>query len=409
MTRNKVLQINALDSVGGAGRVSYLLHNYYKKTGIDSSMLVGEKKTQDPSVDTLKGKIHIRYITPALKRLKINDFIPIDNNNLFSHPFYKNANVIHLHNLHQGYFNLQNLERFAKDKKSVIWTFHDMWPITGNSFHTFGCERWREDLEFKCNCDQGHSKYDLFIEKKLLEKKKEIYKQSNFLIVTPSVWLSDLVKKSILQDKRVEIIPNGIDEKYIKYEDKNKLRRELKLPLGKDIVCFNAHGGLKNIWKGGEYMNEALKEMRGKRDIVFLELGCDIEKRIDSVDTIKIPYTDDYEELYKYMQASDLFLFSSLAENFPLVLIEAQAVGLPTVTFDVGGSKEIVINGETGFVVEYKNAEQLASKGLEILENEELKKKFSKNSIQNFQNKYRLSTQADRYLKLYEEISDHEK
>ena len=71
----KVLQINALDSVGGAGRVSYLLHNYYKETGIDSSMLVGEKKTQDPSVDTLKGKINIRYITPTLKRLKINDFI----------------------------------------------------------------------------------------------------------------------------------------------------------------------------------------------------------------------------------------------------------------------------------------------------------------------------------------------
>ena len=40
--------------------------------------------------------------------------------------------------------------------------------------------------------------------------------KSNFIIVTPSRWLADLVQKSILKDKRIEIIPNGIDEKYIK-------------------------------------------------------------------------------------------------------------------------------------------------------------------------------------------------
>ena len=400
---SKILQINALDSVGGAGRVSYLLHNYYKEQGISSKMLVGEKRSNDSDIDVIKGKVDIRYITPALKRLKLNDFVPINNANLFSNPFYVNSNVIHLHNLHQGYFNLKNLERFTEDKKTVVWTFHDMWPITGNSFHTFGCERWREDLNFECNCGQKHSKYDLFLEKHLLRRKLEIYEKSNFIIVTPSRWLADLVQKSILKDKRIEIIPNGIDEKYIKYQDKNNLRSKLRLPRDKDIVCFNAHGGLKNIWKGGEYMEKALTEMRKKKDIVFLELGGDIDKRVDSIDSIRIPYTDDYKELYEYMQASDLFMFSSLAENFPLVLIEAQAVGLPTVTFDVGGAKEIVIDGKTGFVTEYKNAKQLALKGLEILDDKKLQEVLSKNSVRNFEEKYKLSISADKYLKLYEE------
>ena len=79
----------------------------------------------------------------------------------------------------------------------------------------------------------------------------------------------------------------------------------------------------------------------------------------------------------KYIESS-IFILSSRNEGFGLVLLEALALGIPSVSFSCKfGPEELIENGENGFLVEPENTERLAEKIITLIEDENLRKKFS--------------------------------
>ena len=68
---------------------------------------------------------------------------------------------------------------------------------------------------------------------------------------------------------------------------------------------------------------------------------------------------NDPRELALYYSAADVLLFTSIAENFPLVILEAMSCGLPIVAFDVGGVKEVLEHEKTGYLASYLNVPNL--------------------------------------------------
>src|SRR5438046_2584007 len=66
----------------------------------------------------------------------------------------------------------------------------------------------------------------------------------------------------------------------------------------------------------------------------------------------KTGYVSAEDEMAGYFSASDLFLYPTKADTLSTVLIESIACGTPCITFDIGGSAEIVLHGETGIVIE---------------------------------------------------------
>lgn len=83
------------------------------------------------------------------------------------------------------------------------------------------------------------------------------------------------------------------------------------------------------------------------------------------------------EEIHKLLLQSSIYVMTSLYECFPLVLIEAQSHGIPLVAFDSAeGAKEIIQNGENGFLIRNRNQEQMADKINKLIEKEELRKKM---------------------------------
>jgi glycosyltransferase involved in cell wall biosynthesis len=109
------------------------------------------------------------------------------------------------------------------------------------------------------------------------------------------------------------------------------------------------------------------------------------------------------------LSAADLFVCPSRDDNFPNVVLEAMACGVPVVGFDVGGMADVVRDGETGILVEPENVAGLRDAIETILHDDELRSRLSRNCRQVALTEFPLETQARRYLALYGELIESSK
>ena len=99
-------------------------------------------------------------------------------------------------------------------------------------------------------------------------------------------------------------------------------------------------------------------------------------------------------------------IFPSVAENCPLVVLEAMGCGTPVIAFNTGGMPELVDYLKTGYVAEYKNSDDLAI-GIELfLRDDVLRAKAGILTRERVEDKFTLDQQVDNYLRLYAQILD---
>jgi glycosyltransferase involved in cell wall biosynthesis len=287
--------------------------------------------------------------------------------------------------------------------KPVVWTLHDMWAITPHCAYSYECEL--KNGFYQCPSMNSYPQIFWNNEKYLSWRKRNIYNKSKFNLVVPSLWLKNKVEKSVLKNKDIDLIYNGIDENIFKISENNSSRQELGLPLDKKIVLFLSDGGKNNPAKGWFYVESVVKRFNDDNTL-FLCLGGKESGRDDVYNNLLyIPRISDKEKLSKYFSASDVFLFPSLADNCPLVILEAMACGIPIVTFDTGGIPELVKHLENGYIAKYKDVEDL-TKGVEYifgLDNEKITNIKNK-SRESVTTKYTIDKMVDQYEMLYDKI-----
>lgn len=373
-----ITHINTQDIPGGAAKIAERLMKSQRKKGYNSNFLVGYKYSNE--IDSVPFSItrDIKIAEEVYERqLLYYDFI--GSNNLISHPLFTEADLIHMHNLHGDFFNPFSLSLLSH-KKPIVWTLHDMQAITGHCSHSLDCEQWEEDCS-NCSYLDIYPSISRDSSKELLNDKKMIYEQSFLTLVTPSDWLKEKVKKSILGKFDVVRVYNGIDVNVFQPFNKQAARVHFNLPQDKIIIIGAANYGVfKNPFKGGLYTKQTIDYLKNSFiDFVFVNIGS---KNLIQKDPfiIEIPHIYDEKELALLYSAADIFITTSLAETFGLVVAEAMACGLPAVSFNTGGIPEIIRHGETGFISNYKDSEQLGSYILELAKNKELREKFSTNS-----------------------------
>ena len=260
-----------------------------------------------------------------------------------------NPDIIHLHNLHDRFINVPMLFKFIKKNNiKVIWTLHDCWSFTGQCVHftIAGCDKWKTGCH---DCPQIHvypaSNVDRT--KKMWELKKKWFTGVNDMtIVTPSVWLSELVKESYLKDYPVKVINNGIDLGVFKPTESD-FRAKNGLD-GKFIIL-----GAASIWeqrKGIDIFIELAKRLDDRFKIVLVGTNDEDDKILPD-NILSIHRTSNQKELAEIYTAADLFFNPTREENYPTVNMESIACGTPVMTFKTGGSPEI-IDDKTGVVVD---------------------------------------------------------
>jgi len=192
--------------------------------------------------------------------------------------------------------------------------------------------------------------------------------------------------------RHIFVIPNGIDFSRFSGLSREKARGELHINPDTRIILFV--GGALRPEKGLRYLIEAMgivsKKFPRSRLLLIGYKGkeCELEtqtlqglvKELDLGKLVSFIGTVPHEKIPQYMVASDVFVLASLSEGFPNVLLEAMAAGLPIVATNVMGLPEIIKDGENGFLVEPKDPEGIAEKVLQLLGDDGLRQRVSKNN-----------------------------
>ena len=108
-----------------------------------------------------------------------------------------------------------------------------------------------------------------------------------------------------------------------------------------------------------------------------------------------------FPDLYNEFKQATFYVSSSLEEGFPNVFIEALNFGLPIISTDVGGCRELVKNGETGFLVPVDDLEQMSEKMKLLTTDVELRNKLSRQAFESSK-KFNLEFMVDEFINLYE-------
>ena len=384
-----IVHINAYEQTGGAGKVLWRLHNEQHQKGHDVHILAGRITSQS-------NNSHLLDITVSEEYHKFctdKGFLYYEcqeSHKLVDHPQIRNADIIHLHVLHGGFFNPFTVLLLTQIKP-VIWTFHDMQAFTGHCCHSFTCNRWQTGCG---ECPELIAYPELSVDSTamLWQDKQLLYHHSLFQIVTPSQWMKNIVSKSMVNHLPIELIYNGVDTSIFRRYDTTDIKRQFKIPDNAIVVGGVSCGGpLVNTWKGSLFSVLALQHMFQKYDNMFyIGIGTDIGARNEG--TLHIPFVKDELTLAHLYSMMDIFLIPSIADNCPLVVLEALACGIPIVAFETGGIPELVRHHQEGLVVEKRNINELI-KGIDLLfQNADLRKRLGKNA------RHRATTHFDHHL-----------
>jgi glycosyltransferase involved in cell wall biosynthesis len=392
-----VLFINTVDHGGGAARIASQIMKGLAASGHEVSMIVGEKRTTDERV----GEIPKRFLARRLAYWLATDIDLWRSDWILETSEFREADVIHCHNLHGWYFKISTLEKMAR-RKPLVWTLHDEWATMPHGVsNSDGVIRngffERQDHSIYPAIAWNNARY-------LRWRKRKAYQDSAFHLVPVSKWHEDKLARTLLADKPRTLIRNGIDSNVFRPIDRDEARRSLGLPADKRIIAFVSEGGRHNVHKGWEYAQAVIERFRARDDVVFVCIGGQEGADRDEARLTFAPYADD-DRLALYYSAADALLFSSLNENFPLVPLEAMACGVPVVSFDVGGVKEAVTHGSHGYIAKYRDSEDLANGVAHVLAlSESERATMSGDARRAIEQSFTVDRMVADYLKLYESL-----
>lgn len=400
----KVLQINTVCGQGSVGRITVDLYRVLKEKQEHAWILYGRNKAPDGvdairlnpwwdmGVHVLKTFVQGRHGFGSVKATKkiIEKIKKLD------------PDVIHLHNIHGFYLNIELLFAYLKTAgKAVVWTLHDCWSFTGHCayFDYAGCEKWKTGCYL---CEQYRSSYPYAIWKdnsiENYARKKEIFNgMPNLTMVTPSYWLKDLVKQSFLKNYPVKVIPNGIDLTQFtptKGDYTKQFQSEKQLILG-----------VANVWerrKGLSYFIQLAKNGNDSVQIILVGLSKK-QMRALPKNMIGITRTNHVKELAELYTLADCYVNVSLEDNFPTTNLEALACGTPVITFDTGGSKESLTK-DCGIVVEKGNVRRLQEAIEKVGRKAVGREMFSKEQCIEQAKQFEKKKRFDQYVGLYRTI-----
>lgn len=282
---------------------------------------------------------------------------------------YINPDIVHLHNLHDSCIHIPMLFSFLNENNiHTVWTFHDCWAFTGGCcyFDALKCQRWKYGCK---NCpDESVPLHLVSRDKQYSVKKKLLMDNANLSIVTPSEWLKRLTEESFLKDKKITVINNGIDLSVF-YPREGMFRKKYTLE-NKRIVL-----GVAYKWearKGLDVFLELNKKLPDMYQIVLVGTDSDVDEVLENQERniISIHRTSNQEELAEIYSSADVFVNPTREENFPTVNIEALACGTPVITFNTGGSAEI-IDHTCGISVEKEDVEGMLKSIVKACETQE--------------------------------------
>jgi glycosyltransferase involved in cell wall biosynthesis len=270
--------------------------------------------------------------------------------------------IVHTHASKAG--ALGRKAAFACKVPVVVHTFH------GHVFHSY-FSKWKTALI-------------KMIERRLAKKTTAIITISE----TQKKEICDIHK--ISNPSKTHVIPLGFD--LTKFNENREIKRKEtrdKFNIKEDEVAIAIIGRLTKIKNHDFFLNvveKLLDENRDSKVKIFIvgdgDLKDPIEKRAAEINQRfgnKIILTSWIKDIATFNPGMDIICLTSDNEGTPVSLIEAQAAGVPVITTDVGGVKDILLEGKTGYVIPKNNLTLFVDKLNELVSNKQKREDFSEN------------------------------
>lgn len=408
----KVLLLNTFDQLAGADRAARRLYSGLGRIGVEARLLVHFKRGADPEI--------LCFTSPwrtLLRRLKLylgllpvrlyprrpeNNFTPaLLPDRLPERVAGLAPDLIHLHWLGAGFCRIESLARFDRP---LLWTLHDSWPFTGGCHVPGPCERYRE----RCGaCPVLGSFRERDLSRWTWQRKERAWRDLPLTLVAPSRWMAERARASgLFRERRIEVIPNGIDTEMFRPMDKGVARQQLGLPPERPVILFGAVNVLDDPNKGWALLRPALELVARERPEALAVVfgGRTPAESPPGLETVFLGRLENDADLVAAYAAADVFVAPSLQESFCQTLLEAMACAVPTVAFRVGGPLDLIEHGRSGYLVEPYEVADLAKGLLWVLEDEGRRAVLSGRARTKAVEEFALEAVASRYAQLYREV-----
>ncbi len=418
--RYRVQHLAESDGGGGAMMAAHRLHTELRNLGVDSHMLVADKRTDDSaSVQLQLGKDPVSYLRRRVRReiqkRRLKQFRHTKSKTLemFTHGkgMYggdlvrklPSADVYALH-WSDRLIDYHSLFAHIEPCTPVVWRLPDMSAMTGGCHYAWDCDRFAQ----ACGaCPQLGSGVEQDLSRRVFKYKQAAYAQRDpnlTCFVAPSRWIAlEASRSQLLRRFSIVHIPTGVDCNRFRPMNSLEIRQRHGLPADKPLALFVSHS-VSNHRKGFDLLAAALREMPANTAITLAAIGEAPSGTDSAVPCRALGRIDDPDDLAALYAAADLFVHPAREENFPNVVLEAMACGTPIVAFDAGGVPELVRSGETGLLVPRENVTALRQSISDVLADSDNLRAMSHRCRAVVLAEYRQDQMAERYRDLFESL-----
>ena len=420
----RILHINTFDVRGGAARAAHRLHKSLLSAGADSTYFVQHRRIPDDTVRPFipdpspaavayrtqrKAQRDAAYAAYAATRSPYletfsQESVDGDENFFIQRP---RADIINLHWI-SSFVDYHLFFTPERTDVPVVWTLHDMNPLTGGCHFDDGCDRFKTHCG-ACPLLGSTQEHDLSW--RVFEEKAKIFANwpaDALHIVGPSRWTEKTANESALFGKFASTwIPHSIDIDAFKPVDKFKARATLGLPLHAKIVLFISHK-TEIPRKGLRELVQALSLLPDTKDLLLLVVG-DTTRPQDFAAPFRtafVNYLGDDNLVSALYSAVDVTAVPSKQDVGPLTMLESMACGTPVVGFDIGGVPDMVVEGETGFLAPAGNVPAFSAAFSAALSDADRLKDYGVKGRALVEQQYAPGVQAAAYLTLYERLTE---
>ncbi len=423
--RMNILHLSTNDIGGGAAVSAYRLHIGLRRLGLNSQMLVSGKNSDDftvfgatSSLEKLWSRLAAQLDALPRRLLTTPNASLISPalvwENTAKRALALNPEIIHLHWTQGGFLRPSSVLHLARTHtpKPIVWTLHDMWAFCGGEHYVGDDTRYQTGYRAD-NRPKGEAGFDL--NRWLWNRKRRAWKNldrfTRITIVTPSKWLADCARKSVLLGQyTVLTIPYGIDLERFKPISKRAAREILNLPHDKTLIMFGAMSATSDLRKGFQFLRPTLDHLA--QDAAFsahteLVIFGSSEPRNPERFGFNTTYlgrlTDEISIALAY-SAADVFVAPSTEDNLPNTVLESLACGTPVVAFHIGGMPDMIDHEHNGYLAHPFDVEDLAHGIRSVLASPERLQELSQAARAKAEREFPLTLQASRYHELYRSL-----
>ena len=364
-----LLSHTALKKRGGAVRVAQLINEALFRDGVHVHHTYEHSENDEPDASQIDHHIDPDQLGHYAKKL--------------------HNPVIHVHSTGDWPALMQALP----EDIPLVQTIHDAEPLTGGCAYPLRCEHFEKKCVDPCPRNFKNSA-------QVRKDRVELLKRADVL-VTPSRWMAQMVRKTV-PDSTVRIIPNGIpwpDNGQDIPRLKRAARQEMGLHPQAKAVLFIAHGGAMAVYKSGDRWEHIWAKLKARvPEAVGYAVGGDSSSRVG--DMFTWPYIDR-ERMRDLMYAADILLYPSLADNHPLVVLEAMSNGLAVVSYSAGGIPEQIKHEETGYLVPEEDEAVLIDAAVNALHGQNIRR-IGENAFHQGQNRFNVERMVKSYTRIFD-------